>query len=90
MRLDWWRFGLLSFIAMEYCEGGSLVDWIQRKKQARRTSKPEEVALIGAQIVSALSYCHQRKILHLDLKPANVFVKADQITVSFHLHFLNK
>ena len=75
---------------MEYCEGGSLVDWIQQKKRARRASKPEEVALIGAQIVSALSYCHQRKILHLDLKPANVFVKSDQITVSFFFFYFHE
>ncbi|CAG5104663.1 Oidioi.mRNA.OKI2018_I69.chr1.g1431.t1.cds [Oikopleura dioica] len=76
-----WAFGSMCFIIMEYCAGGSLADWIQKMKDAGRKPTMEEATLIGAQIISGLSYCHERKKLHLDLKPENIFVQSDFITV---------
>ncbi|RWS26942.1 hypothetical protein B4U80_07497 [Leptotrombidium deliense] len=32
-----------------------------------------------SQILSALNYCHQKQIIHLDLKPSNIVVTADNV-----------
>ncbi|CAG5094233.1 Oidioi.mRNA.OKI2018_I69.XSR.g13372.t1.cds [Oikopleura dioica] len=78
---DWAEFGAMSFIIMEYCAGGSLVDWIEKMKQAARRTTLDEARIIAAQMISGLSYCHGRNKVHLDLKPANIFVARDYITV---------
>ena len=72
----------MCFIAMERCAGGSLADWIAKMDEGWRRTSAAEAAVIGAQLVSALSYCHQRGVGHFDLKPANVFVKHDFLEVS--------
>ena len=83
---DWARCDM-CFIAMERCAGGSLVDWLARMKASGRRTSVAEAGVIGAQLVSALSYCHAQQIGHFDLKPGNVFIMADCIEVS---HFLLK
>ncbi|CAG5082014.1 Oidioi.mRNA.OKI2018_I69.PAR.g10014.t1.cds [Oikopleura dioica] len=81
MRPDWWEWSILSFIVMEFCPGGSLKDWIDaRKPQGRRTTV-KEATVIGTQIALALSFCHSRKIAHLDVKPANVMMMSDGFTI---------
>ena len=77
-----WAFGSMCFIVMEHCGGGSLVDWIGKMKTAGRRTSAAEAKVIAAQMVAALSYCHQKNVVHQDLKPANVFVMDDFITVS--------
>ena len=71
----------MCFIAMERCEGGSLVQWVERMKRTGRRTTAAEASVIAAQLVSALSFCHDRNIGHFDLKPGNVFLKADFIEV---------
>ena len=80
-----WGYCSMCFIVMEYCPGGSLADWIDKMKQARRRTSGEEAKIIAAQIISGLSYCHEKNKVHLDLKPANIFVLSDFITVSKNL-----
>ena len=75
-------FVSMCFIIMEHCGGGSLVEWIKKMKATGRRTTMDEAAVIAAQMVAALSFCHRQKIVHLDLKPANVFMLADSITVS--------
>ncbi|CAG5113941.1 Oidioi.mRNA.OKI2018_I69.chr2.g8030.t1.cds [Oikopleura dioica] len=76
-----WAFGKMSFIIMENCAGGNLENWINKIRLAGRMPTKEEVKLLGAQIISGLSYCHHKKKLHLDLKPANIFLLADFLTI---------
>ena len=80
-----WAFGSMCFLIMERCAGGSLVQWIEKMKATGRRTTMDEAAVLAAQMVGALSYCHQKKIVHLDLKPANVFMLADSITVRIYL-----
>ena len=59
------------YYAMEYIDGGSLNDMIER-----RNGLPEAEALdYVRQIGGALSYMHAHKMLHLDLKPANIMLR---------------
>ncbi len=57
-------------IVMDYFEGGTLHD---RLKQ-HGPLPAEEVARIGAVLADALSFAHERGVLHRDVKPQNVLV----------------
>jgi predicted ATPase len=52
---------------MEYVDGSDL--W-----QATRNVGHDEIVELLVQVLRALSYVHSRKVVHLDLKPANVLV----------------
>ena len=59
------------YIAMEYVEGASLNDLIQRG-----LSVPEAVELVR-QVLAGARYAHAHGIVHRDLKPQNVLVDAE-------------
>jgi serine/threonine protein kinase len=63
------------YIVMEYADGGDL----EKKIEARgRIPFPEKEILHDfIQICLAIKYCHDRKILHRDLKAENVFLMKD-------------
>ena len=56
------------FIAMEYVEGASLKDLIERG-----LSVPEAVEIVR-QVLAGVKYAHEHGIVHRDLKPQNVLV----------------
>lgn len=53
---------------MEYCEGGELLDRIGEKGHLSE----DDVIQIMTQILSALAYCHNKNIIHSDMKAENV------------------
>ena len=63
------------YLIMEYCEGGELFDKIS-KKGFKLTEI--QCAYIMYQIVSAIHYCHNIKLIHRDLKPENILIKKDE------------
>ncbi len=52
---------------MEYCEGGSLADFMPLDESELRRLVPP--------IASGLHYCHDLKIIHRDVKPSNLFYR---------------
>ena len=66
-----------AYYVMEYIEDGSLKDLV-----SAHGPLPEAEALgYIRQLADALGYLHRQKILHLDLKPANVLLKGGQTAV---------
>lgn len=62
-------------IVMEYCNKGDLQSLIKKAKSKNVKSLRENVTWnIGLQVILGLCYLHDRKILHRDLKSANVFL----------------
>ena len=63
-----------AYYVMEYIDGGSLSD------KVKATGPMREVQALGyvRQIADALEYIHNRKILHLDVKPANILLRNDR------------
>ena len=65
------------FLAMEWVEGTTLADVL--KEGRKFTAK--EVVEIGIQLVRALDYAHRKGIVHRDVKPGNVMLVKDSLTV---------
>lgn len=61
------------YFAMEYMAGGSLADWLARRKRIPLPKAMEVLRQIG----SALDAAHQAGILHLDVKPSNILFRED-------------
>lgn len=76
---DWGQEADTSFIVMEYVEGRPLSDII-REGGAR---EPRTAARIAAHVAAALSFAHQRGLVHRDVKPANILITpAGQVKVA--------
>lgn len=60
------------YFVMDYCSGGSLNSYI--KNPANSKLREDQAATIFAQIVSGISYCHDRGVGHRDLKPHNILI----------------
>lgn len=61
------------FLVMEYAAGGELYDYLvvhgkMKEKEARSKFR---------QILSAVSYCHQKRVIHRDLKAENLLLDAN-------------
>lgn len=81
--LDLFEDNNTAYYVMEYLDGGSLDKLISDKNGL---SVLESSQLIR-QIASALDYMHSHKMLHLDLKPANVMLnkRGDAVLIDFGL-----
>ena len=67
---DWGEFNSSYFICMEYIEGESLKEIIEKKGPL----PPETVADYAIQISSALLAAHKNNLVHRDIKPQNILV----------------
>ena len=64
------------YIVMEYCNGGSLTECLNNYKRLYGKPFTEEIVqYLMRQIVDAIKYLHNRKIIHRDLKLDNILVK---------------
>ncbi|CCW63341.1 unnamed protein product [Phytomonas sp. EM1] len=61
-------------LIMEYGSGGDLNKQIKQRLRERLPFKEHEVGLLFYQIVLALDEVHSRRMMHRDLKSANIFL----------------
>jgi serine/threonine protein kinase len=57
------------YLSMEFVEGGSLKDWLEREPPT-----PEAAAALLATLARAMHYAHSQGVVHRDLKPANILL----------------
>ena len=60
------------YLVMEKCDGGELFDDLMIRIKSGKMYSEREVAIIMRQVLSAIQYCHEKKICHRDLKAENV------------------
>jgi len=61
------------YLVMEYASGGEVFDYLV----AHGRMKEKEARAKFRQIISAVQYCHQKNIVHRDLKAENLLLDAD-------------
>ena len=69
---DFERDGDSCFITMEWLEGESLVQFLERARQ--KTPNVNQLKRIILGLGAALAHAHAKGITHADVKPGNVFV----------------
>jgi serine/threonine protein kinase len=67
------------YYVMSLLSGGSLVDKVKNAPQKRLSEKAAESYM--RQVADALSYIHEKKINHLDVKPANILLNDEEEAV---------
>jgi hypothetical protein len=72
---DFDRDGARIYMTMEYLEG-AVLDWYLRGEWSSGLPMEKAWPVIHA-IAQALEYGHQKRIVHSDLKPGNIFICSD-------------
>ena len=62
------------YLVLEHCDGGDLSQAISKRRSERRPYPEHEAASIFVMITLALRHVHARRIVHRDVKAANVFL----------------
>ena len=77
--LNFFRANDTVYMVMAYEHGQTLHDYIeqQRLKKTDVTVTERVIRQIFIQIMDALREVHTKKLLHLDLKPANIYLRND-------------
>ena len=83
----------LPYLVMEYVPGRTLQQWLDEARDARTPMAIDEVARLGHAVAVAAHSLHQQNAVHLDLKPANVVIRASGQAVlldfglGWHAHY---
>lgn len=73
-----WEVSSHLYIMTDYCDNGSLDQFLIEQCESSRSRLDEwRVWKILFEILMGLKWIHYNKILHLDLKPANIFITFD-------------
>ncbi len=63
----------IHYIIMEYVEGFTIKEIIQRQGRLR----PQDAAQLVLQVCDALVHAHAHKVIHRDIKPQNIIITSD-------------
>jgi serine/threonine protein kinase len=64
---------LVSYVVMPYCANGSLATWLQ-ERGPNGAPLPEDIDHFTHQLAAGLQYAHVNGVIHLDVKPSNIFI----------------
>ncbi|KAL4232591.1 Mitosis inhibitor protein kinase wee1 [Mactra antiquata] len=62
------------YIQNEYCNGGSLAEYVEEHKRTGNHFSENELVQILHQVSQGLRYIHSQNLVHLDIKPGNIFI----------------
>jgi eukaryotic-like serine/threonine-protein kinase len=81
--LNFFRQNETVYLVMNYLEGATLQDYIMAGRQikAGRAFSESTIRSVFDEILQGLRIVHQNKMLHLDIKPANLFITDDDAAV---------
>jgi serine/threonine protein kinase len=67
----------MLWLAMDWIDGLPLSKWVGKAKASGQFVPLDQIHAVMAQVVSGLSYLHQRGIIHRDMKPSNILLAQD-------------
>jgi len=70
---DYWRDPSGAYLVMRYIKGGNLAD----RLVTDGAMEPSDAARLLEQIAGALHTAHRNKVIHQDIKPANILLDED-------------
>ena len=81
--LNFFRQNETVYMVMNYLEGATLQDFIvtAREQKQSKVFRESTIRSLFDEILRGLRIVHQHKMLHLDLKPANIFITDDNRAV---------
>ena len=81
--LNFFRENETVYMVMNYLEGGTLQDFIitARDLKKQKVFRESTIRSLYDEILRGLRIVHQHKMLHLDIKPANIFITDDNRAV---------
>jgi serine/threonine protein kinase len=81
--LNFFRENETVYMVMNYLEGATLQDFIitARDLKKQKVFRESTIRSLYDEILRGLRIVHQHKMLHLDLKPANIFITDDNKAV---------
>jgi membrane-associated tyrosine/threonine-specific cdc2-inhibitory kinase len=68
-----WQQDQLFYIQMEHCACGSLASVCARLAPGKVVAELD-VWRLAHQVASGLAHMHQRRVIHLDIKPENIYI----------------
>lgn len=72
--IDAWEHSGYLYIQTELCPGGNLAVFLEEYGQQHEVLDEARVWKILAELTAGVAHLHDRNVIHLDLKPANVFI----------------
>jgi serine/threonine protein kinase len=81
--LNFFRENETVYMVMNYLEGATLQDFIvtARELKAEKVFRESTIRSLFDEVLLGLRIVHQHKMLHLDIKPANIFITNDDRAV---------
>ena len=81
--LNFFRENETVYMVMNYLEGASLQDFIVTARDLKREKvfRESTIRSLFDEVLRGLRIVHQHKMLHLDIKPANIFITDDDKAV---------
>eukprot|EP00049_Salpingoeca_infusionum_P012626 m.232526 g.232526 ORF g.232526 m.232526 type:complete len:636 (+) comp15230_c0_seq1:434-2341(+) len=74
-----WTENGRMMIQNEYCNGGSLAELIVKYQREGRCFPEAELVLILKHVADGLQCMHRKHLVHLDVKPANIFIQNEEL-----------
>ncbi|KAK4696328.1 mitosis inhibitor protein kinase SWE1, partial [Phenoliferia sp. Uapishka_3] len=72
--IDAWEQAGHLFIETELCEGGNLSNFLEEYGREHEVLEETRVWKILTEVALGVGHLHDRNVIHLDLKPANIFI----------------
>ena len=81
--MNFFRENETVYMVMNYLEGATLQDFIitARELKKQKVFRESTIRSLFDEILRGLRIVHQHKMLHLDIKPANIFITDDNKAV---------
>ena len=81
--LNFFRENETVYMVMNYLEGGALQDFIVTARELKQSKvfRESTIRSLFDEVLRGLRIVHQHKMLHLDIKPANIFITDDNKAV---------
>jgi hypothetical protein len=71
------------FVQLEYCNGGSLEDILEKNRRNHMFIPEQQLKQILHQLSDALAFMHAQDLAHLDIKPANIMCSRHSMNINF-------